>query len=71
MNNVERDRANGARLKILRGDKTLAQVARDLNMSAMMISNYERGVRRPSDETKIRLARYYGTTVSDIFFVDE
>lgn len=71
MNNTERDRANGARLRLLRGDKTQAQAAADLDMTVMMLSNYERGVRRPSDETKIRLARYYGTTVSAIFFADE
>lgn len=71
MNNTERDRANGARLRLLRGDKTQAQVAADLNMTTMMLSYYERGARRPNDETKIRLARYYGTTVSAIFFVDE
>ena len=71
MNNTERDRGNGSRLRVLRGDKTQAQVAADLDITTMMLSNYERGIRRPSDETKIRLARYYGTTVSAIFFVDE
>ena len=71
MNNTERDQANGARLRLLRGDKTQAQVAADLNMTTMMLSYYERGVRRPNDEAKIRLARYYGTTVSAIFFADE
>jgi transcriptional regulator with XRE-family HTH domain len=69
--NIDRDRANGARLRLLRGDKTQAQVAKDLHITSMMLSQYERGVRRPSDETKILLARYYGTTVSSIFFVDE
>ena len=71
MNNIERDRANGARLRLLRGDKTQTQVAADLQISKMQLSRYERGDRRPSDETKIRLARYYGTTVSAIFFADE
>ena len=67
---VERDRANGARLRLLRGDKTQAVVAADLGISTMLLSYYERGVRRPSDETKIRIARYYGSTVQDIFFPD-
>lgn len=71
MTNIDRDQANGARLRLLRGDKTQAQVAKDLHITSMMLSQYERGVRRPNDETKILLARYYGTTVSSIFFVDE
>lgn len=71
MIDINRDRANGARLRLLRGDKTQQQVADDLGMTKMMISYYERGIRRPSDETKIKLARYYGARVSDIFFADE
>ena len=71
MNNMERDRANGARLRLLRGDRTQEQVAADLGISKMLLSYYERGQRRPNDETKIRLARYYGATVSAIFFADE
>ena len=71
MNDTQRDRANGARLRLLRGDKTQQQVADDLGLTKMMVSYYERGIRRPSDETKIRLARYYGATVSSIFFADE
>lgn len=71
MIDINRDRANGARLRLLRGDKTQQQVADDLGLTKMMISYYERGIRRPSDETKIKLARYYGVRVSDIFFADE
>lgn len=67
----ERDRANGARLRILRGDKTQAQVAADLGITKMTLSMYELGKRRPIDEIKIRIARYYGSTVHDIFFADE
>lgn len=67
----QRDRVIGARLRLLRGDKTQQQVADDLGTTKMMISSYERGIRRPSDETKIELARYYGARVSDIFFPDE
>ena len=71
MTDRQRDRANGARLRLLRGDKTQAQVAEDLGISTMLLSYYERGIRRPSDETKIRLAKYYSATVADIFFADE
>ena len=71
MTDPTRDRANGARLRLLRGDRTQAQVAADLGISTMLLSYYERGIRRPSDEIKIRLARYYGAPVSEIFFADE
>ena len=67
----DRDRVNGARLRLLRGDKTQQQVADDLGVTKMAISCYERGIRRPSDETKILLARYYHARVADIFFADE
>ena len=71
MNNTDRDRANGARLRLLRGDKTQQQVADELGLTKMMVSSFERGIRRPTDETKIKLARYYGVTVASIFFADE
>ncbi len=67
----DRDRANGARLRLLRGDKTQQQVADDLGVSKKVICSYEQGVRRPCDEEKIRLARYFGSTVREIFFADE
>lgn len=67
----ERDRANGVRLRILRGDKTQAAAAADVGITTMALSLYELGKRRPCDEIKIRLARYYGSTVHDIFFADE
>ena len=71
MNDMQRDRANGARLRLLRGDKTQQQVADELGLTKMMVSFFERGIRRPTDETKIKLARYYGVTVASIFFADE
>lgn len=71
MNDLQRDRANGARLRLLRGDKTQQQVADELGLTKMMVSSFERGIRRPTDETKIKLARYYGVTVASIFFADE
>lgn len=71
MNDMQRDRANGARLRLLRGDKTQQQVADELGLTKMMVSSFERGIRRPTDETKIKLARYYGVTVASIFFADE
>ena len=73
INHVDRDRDRmiGIRLRLLRGDKTQQQVADELEVSRNAICAYEQGKRRPSDEDKIRLAKYYGSTVHDIFFADE
>lgn len=58
----------GERLKKLRGTKTLAEVGKDLNVTAMAVSNWENGERMPNDDMKVKIAAYYETTVSDIFF---
>lgn len=58
----------GERLKKLRGDKTVRQVAADLGLSYSALSMYECGQRTPKDNIKIMLADYYGTSVEDLFF---
>ena len=52
----------------LRGDKSQAQVAKDLNISESAISMYERGERVPRDEIKVRLSEYYKKKITEIFF---
>lgn len=59
----------GARLKELRGRKTLKEVAEDLNISVSALSMYESGQRIPRDEVKVALAQYYRKTVESVFFV--
>lgn len=61
----------GKTLVELRGDKTQVQVANDLNISDAALSAYEQGTRIPRDEVKIRIAKYYGVKVADIFFNEE
>lgn len=58
----------GEKLISLRGEKTQAEVANALGITQESISFYENGKRIPSDEVKIKLAEYYGTTVQAIFF---
>lgn len=60
----------GKTLVELRGDRTQVQVANDLNISDAALSAYEQGTRIPRDEVKIRIAKYYGVKVSEIFFAD-
>lgn len=56
------------RLRELRGDKSQREVAEAVGTTAMAISLYESGERVPRDEIKIRLAKYYKTTVDALFY---
>ena len=58
----------GKKLIELRGSRTQEQVAKANDISISAIGMYERGERIPRDEIKIRLAKYYGVSVSEIFF---
>lgn len=58
----------GERLRALRGDRTLAEVADALGVSSMAVSLWENGKRIPSDEAKTRIAKYYGVTITSIFY---
>lgn len=58
----------GERLRRLRGNKRIAEVAKAVGISASALSMYENMERMPKDAIKIRLANYYGRTVGYIFF---
>ena len=58
----------GERLRTLRGAKTQKEVGDAIGVTAMAISQYERGERVPSDGIKVALARYFNSTVEAIFF---
>lgn len=58
----------GQRLRSLRGDRTQREVAQNLDITPMAISQYEQGERIPADNIKIALARYYNKSVEEIFF---
>ena len=58
---------SGERLIKLRGTKSRTEVARDNDISYSTLQMYENGKRTPRDEIKIRLAKYYHTTVHEIF----
>lgn len=60
----------GKKLIKLRGDKPQFVVPSDLNISTSALGMYEQGRRTPRDEIKLALARYYNTTVGDLFFGD-
>lgn len=60
--------AIGARLRTLRGDRTLEEVADKTNVGRSALNMYELGLRMPRDEAKIKLATYYDVSVDDLFF---
>lgn len=61
----------GARLTRLRGEKTREEVAKAVGASERAIQSYEIGYRIPRDEMKVKLARYFGYTVEQIFFAEK
>jgi transcriptional regulator with XRE-family HTH domain len=61
----------GERLIALRGSKSREEVAKCVGTSVSAIQMYENGRRIPRDEIKVRLARFYGTSVEDIFFAEK
>lgn len=57
-----------ANLRRLRGQQSRKDVAEALGISVSALQMYENGTRVPRDETKVRIAEYYKTSVSEIFF---
>lgn len=60
----------GEKLKELRGDRSQAEVAKAVMVSDSAISSYENDERVPRDDVKKRLAKYYESTVQDIFYAE-
>lgn len=56
------------RLVKARGTRKREEVAAAVGISLSAIAMYENGERIPRDETKIKLAKYYNTTVQKLFF---
>ena len=61
----------GRKLFELRGSKTVEEVATANSISNSALRMYENGHRIPRDEVKIRLAKYYGTNVEELFYTCE
>lgn len=58
----------GERLIKLRGSLTREMVAKAAGISVSAVSMYENGERIPRDAIKIKLAKFYGKSVQEIFF---
>lgn len=55
-------------LRKLRGKVSRQVVAAAIGVTRSAIAMYEQGERVPKDEIKVKLARYYNTTVEAIFY---
>lgn len=62
---------NAERLREARGDKTQANVAKELNITASAVAMYENGIRTPRDEIKEKMAKYYNKPVGYLFYGEE
>ena len=56
------------RLRELRGERPLREVADAIGTTVMAVSMYERGERIPRDEIKVKIAHFFGLTVDEIFY---
>lgn len=61
----------GKRLVELRGKRSQAEVAKAIGIATSTLAMYETEKRMPRDATKIALARFYGTSVQKIFFIED
>lgn len=63
----------GQRLRKLREDRgqTKSYVAKQIDIPYRTMCAYEYGERIPCDEVKMKLAKYYNTTVGSIFFEED
>ena len=58
----------GEKLTILRGQRSRKEVAEAWGVSPSAVAMYEQDNRTPRDEVKVRISKYYGISVGDIFF---
>lgn len=58
----------GEKLRNLRGKKSKRMVAEELGISFSSYVKYERNERIPRDDIKAKIAKYFRTSVQDIFF---
>lgn len=58
----------GTILRKLRGDRTQEEMATALGITKSSWAMYERDERVPRDEVKIRIAKFFGKSVEELFY---
>lgn len=61
----------GRILRMLRGIRPRTGVAKELGVSYSFLCKAESGLRKISDEMKVRIANYYNTPVEQIFYTHQ
>lgn len=60
----------GEKLRQLRGKRSIKETANALSLTETSYIKYERNERVPRDQVKRDIAKFYNTTVSEIFFAN-
>lgn len=68
---LQKARFDRHKLRMLRGERTQAEVAELIGLTTAAISNLELGLSRPSADTLIRLLLLFNVGVEDITTFDE
>ena len=71
MDEKERAKEIGRRLKALRGLIPQTKLARELQIPYSSYRSYENGERIPRDPLKERIANYFRKSVGEIFFPED
>jgi len=58
----------GKILRDLRGKRSQEETAQAIGITKSSWAMYERGERVPRDEVKVKIARFFGKSVQEIFF---
>ncbi len=61
-------KTTGQKLRKLRGGRSIAETAKAMGIPASTLSMYERDERTPRDSMKVKIAKFYKTTVDYLFF---
>jgi DNA-binding XRE family transcriptional regulator len=65
---MNKKQTTGMILRELRGTKTQEEIASDLGITKSSWAMYERDERVPRDEIKVRIAKYFGKSVQELFY---
>ena len=57
-----------AKLRELRGKKSIFEVSEGTGIGVSSLLNYEAGLRIPNDEAKAALANFYHVTTDELFY---
>lgn len=61
----------GKKLRALRGDRSQAEVAKQIGITKSSYAMYERDERVPRDEAKMKISNFFGVSVQELFFTQD